>query len=231
MADVDGIVCLPALGGESTAEERLRELLAAAFGSEWSAQTLIGLLGEAGANPGAEDRGTWLRDGFFKDHCRVFSNRPFIWQIWDGRGDGFSAFVNYHKLDRKLLERLTYDYLGSWWIGRLNDEVRQQVPGAEARLASAADLKAKLQLILEGEPPYDIYVRWKPLAKQPLGWEPDLDDGVRMNIRPFMEAGILRAKPNIKWDKDRGKNPDGTERINDLHYTLAQKRAAREGVS
>ena len=137
--------------------------------------------------------------------------------------------MNYHKLDRKLLERLTYDYLGSWWIGQLNDEVRQQVPGAEGRLVAAEELKAKLQLILQGEPPYDIYVRWKSVAEQPFGWDPDLDDGVRLNIRPFMAAGVLRAKPNIKWEKDRGKNPDGSERLNDLHFTLAEKRAARGG--
>jgi hypothetical protein len=48
-----------------------------------------------------------------------------------------------------------------------------------------------------------------------------------MNIRPFVTAGILRYQPNVKWAKDRGKNPDGSERHNDLHYTLAEKRAAR----
>jgi hypothetical protein len=42
-----------------------------------------------------------------------------------------------------------------------------------------------------------------------------------------MTAGILRAKPTINWNKDRGKNPDGSERINDLHPTIAEKRAAR----
>jgi predicted RNase H-like HicB family nuclease len=39
---------------------------------------------------------------------------------------------------------------------------------------------------------------------QPIGWNPDLNDGVRMNIRPFVQAGILRKNPNIKWTKDRG---------------------------
>ncbi len=229
-ADEDGIVCLPAVGGESAAEERVRTLLATAYGDSWNPQSLDLLLAEAGAKPGSASLEKWLRDGFFKDHCKVFANRPFIWQIWDGRPDGFSTLVNYHKLDRKLLERLTYDYLGSWWIGRLNDEIRQQVPGAEIRLAAAEELKAKLELILEGEPPYDIFVRWKSLAEQSMGWEPDLDDGVRLNIRPFMTAGILRAKPNIKWTKDRGKNSDGSERLNDLHFTLAEKRAAREGA-
>ena len=86
----------------------------------------------------------------------------------------------------------------------------------------------KLRAILEGEDPYDIYVRWKPLAEQPIGWEPDLDDGVRLNIRPFVTAGILRARFTINWNKDRGKNVDGSERLNDLHYSLAEKRLARQ---
>ena len=73
----------------------------------------------------------------------------------------------------------------------------------------------------------DIYVRWKSLAEQPIGWDPDLNDGVRLNIRPFVEAGVLRSKFNIHWNKDRGKNPDGTERHNDIHLTLAEKSSAR----
>ena len=43
---------------------------------------------------------------------------------------------------------------------------------------------SKLIKILEGEPPYDIFVRWKPLVGQPAGWNPDINDGVRLNIRP-----------------------------------------------
>ena len=70
-----------------------------------------------------------------------------------------------------------------------------------------------------------------------------------MNIRPFLSvpdigkkgAGILREKPNIKWDKDRGKDVASApwyhlgptvggslgDRINDHHLTLAEKKAAR----
>jgi len=92
--------------------------------------------------------------------------------------------------------------------------------------------KEKLELILEGEAPYDIFVRWKTLEEQPIGWDPDLNDGVRLNIRPFIEADVLRKKPNIKWGIDRGKNPKGSPwgemRDNDRHLTLAEKRAARE---
>lgn len=222
-ADADGIVTFANLG-EGDAALRLRELLAAAYDDRWSAALERTLVTDAGGKTGRlED---WLRDTFFAEHCKVFDNRPFLWHIWDGRKDGFSAILNYHRLDRATLEKLTYTTLGSW-IRRQQQELSSNTPGAEARLAAAQALQQKLQLIIDGEPPYDIYVRWKALHEQPLGWEPDLDDGVRLNIRPFAEAGILRSKVNVHWKKDRGKNPDGSERHNDLHFTLDEKRAAR----
>ena len=93
---------------------------------------------------------------------------------------------------------------------------------------------SRLSAILEGEAPLEIFVRWKSLEKQPIGWDPDLDDGVRLNIRPFIEAGVLREPPKIKWGVDRGKDVasapwfpiDKGERNNDRHLTLAEKRAA-----
>ena len=107
--------------------------------------------------------------------------------------------------------------------------------GAQERLVAPRPLQHKLELILEGEPPYDIFVRWKPIEEQPLGWEPDLNDGVHLNIRPFVQAGVLRKNPKIEWGKDRGKDPEDApwfhlfrgDRINDHHLTLAEKRAAR----
>jgi hypothetical protein len=225
LTDADGIVCLPAVAGAKAAADRVREFLAAAYGDRWSASVLDELLAQAGKESG--DLAGWLRDAFFKDHCKVFQNRPFVWHIWDGLKDGFSALVNYHRLNRAALERLTYTVLG-WWIDRQRADADADVAGAGSRLAAAQALQGKLVKILEGEPPFDIHVRWKPLAGQPMGWEPDLDDGVRLNIRPFVEGGLLRSKFTIHWKKDRGANPDGTGRHNDLHHTLAEKRAARE---
>ena len=255
-ADNDGIVCIPAVRGEDPAADRLLRLLAA-----------------CDIEPGV-DLDDWLRNGFFQEHCGMFHHRPFVWHIWDGRKrDGFHALVNYHKLaegggkGRKLLESLTYSYLGEW-ITRCKDDVKRGEGGAEDRLAAALELQKRLEAILEGEPPLDIFVRWKPLAEQPIGWEPDINDGVRMNIRPFLAAnlpngrkgaGILRYKPNIKWTKDRGREPDrpmaeypwfwsfdpdkadhaidfmgGADfdgnRWNDCHYTTKAKQAAREAA-
>jgi hypothetical protein len=265
-ADVDGIVCPTALKGEAPAEQALNALLADAFGADWSAAKLAGLLADVGfAGKRLDD---WLRDAFFQQHCELFHQRPFVWHVWDGRRDGFHALVNYHRLaapngeGRRTLEKLIYSYLGDW-IDRQRDEQKAGVEGADARLAHAEHLRAELIKILEGEPPYDIFVRWKPLNEHPIGWDPDINDGVRMNIRPFMTARplgaktngacILRATPKIKWDKDRGKEPnrDKTDypwfwswdeasadfaggatfdgnRWNDLHYSRAVKHAARD---
>jgi len=230
----DGIVCLNPIKGEQPAAERLRALLVGAFGREWSAAKQAELLAQADYD--GETLEEWLRTGFFEQHCQIFLQRPFIWQIWDGLRDGFSALVNYHQLDRKTLEKLTYTYLGNW-ITRQKAAVDVGEEGSDAKLEAAQELKAALEKIIEGESPYDIFVRWKPLEKQPVGWEPDLNDGVRLNIRPFIEAGILRRNPKVNWNKDRGKDVVSApwyhkfkgERINDHHLTLAEKRKGKKG--
>ena len=255
LADDDGIVCLPSARGEPPAAERLRKFLTAAFGKDWKPHTELELIRASGSE--ATDMEEWLRNDFFEQHCERFHQRPFIWHIWDGRKrDGFHALVNYHTLaggekGRRTLESLTHSYLGEW-ITRQKDGIKREEEGADERLAAALALKEILEGILDGEPPYDIFVRWKPLAQQAIGWNPDINDGVRMNIRPFLAsdipggkkgAGILRAKPNIKWDKDRGKEPhrdkadypwfwNGSnftgDRVNDVHLTIEQKRKARK---
>lgn len=238
LADDDGIACLPPVRGEKPAAERLLDLLIAAWGADWQQGTLDRLLAQADCAGKSLD--FWLRERFFEQHCKRFQHRPFIWHVWDGLKDGFAALVNYHKLDRKNLETLIYTYLGDW-IRTQERGARDGIDGADLRLAAAQALKAKLEKILEGEAPYDIFVRWKPLAQQPIGWDPDLNDGVRLNIRPFMTAEVLRhnkkPKLNIAWEKDRGKDVESApwywkfkgERINDYHSSLAEKNSARDG--
>jgi hypothetical protein len=212
LADKDGIVCLSAAKGEAPAAERLRGLLVQALG-EFDLSALIFSAGPKGSKSNTLEE--WLRDEFFEQHCALFHHRPFLWHIWDGHKSGFSALVNYHTLTHANLEKLTYSYLGDW-IRRQLAAVDAGEAGSDARLQAGKQLQARLKLIIEGNPPYDIFVRWKPLSRQAVGWHPDVNDGVRLNIRPFLAqdipggkkgAGILRTRPNIKWEKDRGNEP------------------------
>ena len=251
LEDEDGIVCIPPVRGERPAAERLAELVRQAYANDWADDLPAKLL--------AGSRGTtlddWLRNWFFEEHCQLFHHKPFIWHVWDGRKrDGFHALVNYHRLTdgngkgRQLLESLAYSYLGDW-IARQRDGVARDEPGSDDRLAAALELQKRLAAILDGEPPFDLFVRWKPLTEQAVGWNPDVNDSVRLNIRPFLAddipggkkgAGVLRSKPNVHWRKDRGKEPmrldadfpwfweEGRftgERVNDVHLTIAEKRA------
>jgi hypothetical protein len=232
--DQDGLLALGSVAGEKPLADRLRTFLAAAFGKEWTDSLERRLVAEADevldkkqAKDGALE--AWLRDRAFRQHCVLFHQRPFLWHIWDGLKDGFSVFVHYHRFNQANLRKLTYTMLGDWLA-------RAKAENNDLRYERGRELQQMLEKVLEGQAPHDIFVRWKTLAEQPLGWDPDLDDGVRMNIRPFMEAGILRESPKgIKWTKDRGNDVPSApwypvfkgERINDHHTSLEEKRAAR----
>ena len=235
-SDNDGLVAVPAVAGEKPLADRLRAYLVATFGTDWSDAVERRLVAEADevldkktARDGFLE--AWLRDRAFRQHCALFGQHPFLWQISDGVKDGFSVFVHYHRFDQASLRKLTYTLLGDWLA-------RAKAEGNELRYEKGRELQQTLEKILEGESPYDIFVRWKALPDLPLGWDPDLDDGVRMNIRPFVMAGILREAPNIKWTKDRGSDVPSSpwypvfkgERINDHHTNLEEKRASRQAV-
>ena len=104
---------------------------------------------------------------------------------------------------------------------------RDEVAGAEARLAAAQELQRQLERSSRASLPTTSSCAGSRSHEQPLGWDPDLNDGVRLNVRPFVEAGVLRAKFNVNWNKDRGKNPDGSERHQ--RPALHPRREARRG--
>lgn len=242
-ANADGLLLLHSNGINSSLADQLRILLTAAYGAPLSLADEQALVRAADARldrKEAKDRSLegWIADRAFRQHCILFQQRPFLWQVIDGSKDGFSAFLYYHRLNIGTLNKLTYTLLGDW-IRIARGE------GQTARLERAEKLQQTLAKIIEGETPLDVFVRWKTPARQPLGWEPDLDDGVRLNIRPFMTAGVLREQPKgIHWNKDRGTDVASApwfdlgrcyggkqgDRINDHHTTLAEKRVARGGA-
>ena len=95
-------------------------------------------------------------------------------------------------------------------------DITSGVDGAQERLAAAEGLKKKLELILEGESPYDIFVRWKTLGKSsPSAGTLTSTTACVSTFRPFLTVPDVGKKgalascatdPNIKWNKDRGKD-------------------------
>jgi len=179
-ADEDGIVPLSALRGEASAADRLNALLAASYGEEWSASKLRELLVATGSK--ANTLGEWLIDDFFDQHCDLFHQRPFVWQIWDGLKGGFNVLVNYHRLaapgggGKRTLEKLIYTDLGAW----IDAQRQAQKAETEAQMPvwpQPSICAAKLEAILAGDPPFDLFIRWKPLHEQPSAGMPILAMG------------------------------------------------------
>jgi hypothetical protein len=137
----EGMACVSPMPGETLLADRLLDVLAASYGERWSGGILSSLLASAGCAERNLD--FWLRNKFFAQHSRLFKSRPFIWHVWDGQKDGFSALVNCHALDSRLLEALIYSCLGDW-IRRM----REEGPRARKRVGAAERLKKSLDLIL-----------------------------------------------------------------------------------
>ncbi|MCC7107423.1 MAG: hypothetical protein IT307_19980 [Chloroflexi bacterium] len=153
------------------------------------------------------DLGDWLRRDFFKRHIRQFKRRPIAWHLVSPERT-FEAFVLYHRLSRATLQKLRAQYAGGL-IARLRTEQER------VRQRGASDLVSKLQLQIEDveefrgrlekiergdELKFRVRCRWKgeEAEGRPGPYAPDIDDGVKVNIRPFQEAGLLAVKEVIK---------------------------------
>ena len=70
----------------------------------------------------------------------------------------------------------------------------------QSKLEEAQALDHRLQAVQEGhhegaeggDRDYRILTPWKSPEARPKGWDPDIDDGVKVNIEPLRKAGVLR---------------------------------------
>ncbi|MHB0980217.1 MAG: BREX-1 system adenine-specific DNA-methyltransferase PglX [Thermoleophilia bacterium] len=213
--DEDGIVPFLAVAGETTLVERVRGQLAAVFPTQDPVRVETEIANELKQTVKgyrrADGIAEWLENAFFDYHCALYKKRPVLWHISSRQGTSpfaFGAVVDYHRFDRNRMAKLRAQYLRD-----SVDTFRREAALAgrsgqtdarlewQSRLEEAEDLDRRLQWVQEGhhEGPeggthdYRILTPWKPAERRPSGWEPDLDDGVRVNIEPLQKAGILRA--------------------------------------
>ncbi len=203
LVDADGIIPLVPCADEPTAEARITTRLERAFGDEGAEAFLRDVRRYLG-----RDLGEWLRRDCFKRHAQQFKNRPIAWHLRSPAGH-FEAFVLYHRLSKATLTALRTTYAGGR-IARLRAEQARAKERGDAARASDLQVaiedvelfRAKLEAIERGDTLADrIRCRWKDetAAGRPGPYAPDIDDGVKVNIRPFQEQGLLAAKVIAKW--------------------------------
>lgn len=199
----DGIVPLVACGDEPPVEARIRVQLEHELGDHGADRFVRDFRRYVG-----RDLADWLRRDFFKRHTKQFKNRPLAWHLRSREG-ALEVFVLYQRLSRATLVKLRAEYAGPR-IARLKGEATRAKEEGQERLASdiqiqiedIEDFRQQLEGIERGAELRDrIRCRWKDetVDGRPGPYAPDIDDGVKVNIRPFQENGLLATTVIKKW--------------------------------
>ena len=214
-ADEDGIVPFVPIAGEASLADRVHRQIEALI-PEFDighVETEIANELKTGAKGYRRTTGIaeWLENAFFQFHCSLYKSRPIFWHIASSQGSSpcaFGALVHYHRFDKNGMAQLRGQYLRD-----AIDTFRREAALADkdgrtdarqdwqSRLEEAQELDERLQRVQEGyhdgpeggDTDYRILTPWKAPDDRPNGWEPDLDDGVKVNIHPLQKAGVLRV--------------------------------------
>jgi hypothetical protein len=173
--DADGLLPLSPVPGEPTALDALRAQMEAFFGE----QRAFSLEGEISAELG-KPLEKWLESDFIPWHTKLYKNRPIIWLLGSPSGT-LRTLADYHKLRRESLVSLR-----SMYLNRKRESLRVEL----ARVAEAKDYKSVGPL---EDALADLDVLDQSI-EQALnqGWSPDVDAGVKANILPLQQAGVVQ---------------------------------------
>lgn len=213
-ADADGLVPFAPLSGETSLLDRVHEELAALFPERDVDQVEVEIANELKRTvkgyKQAASIGEWLENIYFGYHAALYKKRPIVWHVASSQGAApfaFGALCHYHRFDANRMAKLRAGYLRdaietfrreaalAVREGRTDERIELQ-----AWLEEVQTLDGKLQAVQEGrhEGPeggdrdYRILTPWKSADERPKGWDPDIDDGVKVNIAPLQKAGVLR---------------------------------------
>ena len=179
--------------------EQVRGEIEAVFGAERAVDIeteMDEILGRGGL-------ALWLGDPFFKKHSSQFKRRPILWQITSPEKQ-FRVLVYYHKLDHDTLPKVRGQYL---WplLERARTQLRaakeqdppdlKTIGDLEEYIADLDECDRRLESVIQGTVEVDL-PEWAngPYRDGKPPYDPDLDDGVKVNILPLQAAGLLPMK-------------------------------------
>jgi hypothetical protein len=206
----DGIVLFLRIFDEASLADRVRSELANLFHQSDINVTEVQITNELKRRVKGYDHADgihdWLENVFFSYHVDLYKKRPICWHISSSQGKApaaFSALVHYQRFGKDGIAKLRSTYLReaigmfrreaalAGQQGRTEDKLE-----AQSKVEEAAELDRRLQSIQEGmhrgSEDYRISTPWKEPTERPKGWDPDIDDGVSVNMQPLQRAGVFR---------------------------------------
>lgn len=138
---------------------------------------------------------------FFKDHCKIYKNRPIYWQFETGRAGAMKALVYLHRVDEFTPARVRTDYLHPLMrayegeIKRIDQMPEEGLTAAEraSYRKQKEDLQKKTAEIMK----YDPIIAHIASRRIKL----DLDDGVSVNYQKYQNVEVVEdGKPSVTAD-------------------------------
>jgi hypothetical protein len=133
------------------------------------------------------DLESWLATRFFPCHVARFRRRPVVWQL-TSPGGGVGVVVHHRRLDRAGLRALR------------DGPVATLLASGEHRAEATAFDEALARLEAGTDPASRISCPWRRPRRG--GWDPDPDDGIRVNIAPVQRVGLLPGQVLTQKDLD-----------------------------
>jgi len=213
-SDPDGIVPFAPAAGDTSLSDRVHHQLQTFFPNldfgKVEAEIANELKKSVKGYRRTDGISEWLANAFFDFHCRLYKSRPILWHVASSQGTSpfaFGVLVHYHRFDKNRMAQLRARYVrDAIETYRREAALADKAGKTEARLEwqsgleEVQELDRRLQWVQEGhheapdggERDYRIGTPWKAPKERPKGWDPDLDDGVKVNLEPLQKAGVLR---------------------------------------
>jgi hypothetical protein len=198
--DPDGIVPLMGhAGAELTLVDRVRTQLEQQFGPAVAYQ-----LEQDAAEYLGRPLEEWLHRTFFAQfHVKLYKSRPILWHLSSPSGH-FAVMLDYHRLTHDTLPKVRSQYL---WpaLERARTQLRaaqkqdppdmKAIGDLEAYIADLEECDRRLESVIQGTMEVEL-PDWAngPYRNGKPPYDPDLDDGVKVNILPLQAAGLLPVK-------------------------------------
>lgn len=176
---------------------RITELVELIYGAETLEENVL-FIAEALKMKGDETPRDAIRryfmKEFFKDHKKIYQNRPIYWQMTSGKQEAFKGIFYLHRYDEATLARVRTEYVLPLTntLTELTNQMQAIIDGSAStrEVATARKQMEKYQKQLQELRDYDLIL--KNLADQQISL--DLDDGVLVNYDKFQNIPVTNTQ-------------------------------------
>ena len=201
--DEDGILPIyPFIGINDGLTQSICKLVKRVYGDTYYRENLDFIADALGrkADEGAEEAiNRYLNDDFYKDHLKVYQNRPIYWMFSSGKQGAFKCLIYLHRYNKNTLAKINAKYFLPR-TAMFNTERERLIDQlSRADIAQKKKIENRIKQIEASEEELQIYGQvLDHMANQYI--DIDLDDGVKVNYVKFQGISIQVNGATIKKD-------------------------------